>query len=202
VLDAPISILSRHSEKKYGQLGAVVFRHWITSQHFPASTKCPLCPLFAIMRPKPERLTESESISYCLHAYSSVKTYAIDWDSYKLASAPDAKDTNFLAVIYRDHCRHEAPRYLQGRHPAQTSVRKTGYLCSADSSESPSGNCFQARRISPTAIDFNVLRSWMNFCCKYHKKACVIPNVLRVPLLRVVDCERYIIIPAPALCHY
>jgi hypothetical protein len=66
---------------------------------FPASTKCPLCPLFAIMRPKPEGLTESESISYCLHAYSSVETYAIDWDSYKLASAPDAKDTNFLAVM-------------------------------------------------------------------------------------------------------
>ncbi|KNB04560.1 hypothetical protein FOXG_19327 [Fusarium oxysporum f. sp. lycopersici 4287] len=164
----------------------------------PSSATCPICCFLVDMRPKLTHSTKPACASFCLHAFSNIRTFALNRDS-SVTDIPNIEDTTCLAVIRSDDCQSKG-----SWKEIQKTARETGYICSLDPMASSSRG-IQARHINPHRIDFDIVRSWLNFCSKYHRKACSPVIEGDAISLRVIDCkgERlFPIIPAPKACKY
>lgn len=61
---------------------------------------------------------------------------------------------------------------------------------------------FSPRLISPTSIDFTVLRGWLSHCEKEHMEACYGERDEKLPGFRVIDCRSRCVVEAPDRCEY
>jgi hypothetical protein len=83
-------------------------------------------------------------------------------------------------------------------------TRDQGFIAVASSTEVSESNAFCGRALKHGKVDFDLLRRWMNYCDMNHTEICSTEDFQPVELLRVIDCERQIILEVkePESCRY
>jgi hypothetical protein len=154
---------------------------------------CSLCRFFAAMSVpiRSEAGQKPQEIEYHLRAFSALQYFGVRGqinglsDSVVLGVLPggqSAKVTNDnFPVGWRD---------------------KHGFICHASSSILPTQSGFVGRRLSPTCLDYQLIKSWIDFCEINHAKLCGGTEKTLIPGFRVIDCVSREIISAPDDCQY
>ncbi|KAK0708477.1 heterokaryon incompatibility protein-domain-containing protein, partial [Lasiosphaeris hirsuta] len=71
-----------------------------------------------------------------------------------------------------------------------------------DHTRPPSQLFIGAQKIEPRQIDYERLKTWIDFCQDKHKGLCLSPNAKPPPKFRVIDITTRRVVQAPKECNY
>jgi len=156
------------------------------------NTSCQVCCLFAAMRPP-----GTPKDQCCrLMAFSSLRSYPAN--SYHDRTPRNCRmvtDAVFLGVL------PSTRNSFQLR-----DLSEAGFIATSDPARATETSKFEGRVLNPETVDFDTLKSWMNYCECHHTRTCGtrdLSSIDSVPLLRVIDCERRVITNQdPKTCRY
>ena len=148
-------------------------------------SQCPLCQLFAAVRPHPS--SDAAVEEFVLYAFRT----------HGRLCCPDDEGI-FLAVLPKTD-RKGANVFQQ----LPNSTQVNGFISSVNPpSFRDSWHTMRGRLIEPGSIDFDLLRHWLSSCEDRHQKACNNEAACSVASLKVIDCITRRLEPAPLKCKY
>ena len=147
---------------------------------------CPLCQMFAVMRPRQSSDSAVEDLVLC-------KFRPTGW---LRSSKPD---TILLALLRKID--------MKARSDASTeileSTKASGYISSVNPTDFREGSKTSfGRLIERESIDFDLLRHWLTSCQDRHHKTCTDEAAYSVASLKVIDCITRKVVHLPPKCNY
>ncbi|KAL1623942.1 hypothetical protein SLS56_008067 [Neofusicoccum ribis] len=153
-------------------------------------SQCPLCRLIAetlFYRPRPV-LPSSDAHIY-LKAVSAAQSLSGFDHNPRQSTFGQLRRNSVLRICWRTPDNQHFS--IQDEHLAPTTP-----------SPSQCPPPILCRRLSPTAVPFPLLRTWLHNCHTLHLTHCPRPNTSPpFPSFRLIDCHRRIVVPAPPSPH-
>ncbi len=94
------------------------------------------------------------------------------------------------------------PRSQEIVTEALTQSGARGVICRIEMSGSENSSTFGAPRVQPNAIDYHLLRAWINICQQNHHSSCFFENSSPLASLRLIDCKTRLVVKATSRLPY
>ena len=164
---------------------------------------CAMCSLFAAVHVQPAGRPTTDSSEYHLRALPFLRATRNVFDGASLPEHIKKADSTCFLVLDGNGRSRRLPAYAQ---PSLTNLirhdQSFGVICPVVSSARKTSPRVGTRRLLPDRIDYQLLRSWHEFCAQHHRKLCANNSKEYPEMLKVVDCRTRRIIGAPSNCSY
>jgi hypothetical protein len=145
------------------------------------SSTCEFCQLIACIKQPQLDTTEC-----CLYAFSANSVYA--HARKQVLQKSMVADSLVLGILR-----------ATGKRP---KAQPDDFIGLIDHTRPPFQLFIGAQKIEPRQIDYERLKTWIDFCQDKHKGLCLSPNAKPPPKFRVIDITTRRVVQAPKECNY
>ena len=161
------------------------------------TTTCSLCRLFAAVRVTPSTVGFGGGVDYQLRAVSFLKSTPEAFPN--TATKALAGFDNVCLIVLPDT---RQPMSQEMLTEALTQSGARGVICRIEMSSSDNPSTFGVRRVQPNAVDYHLLRAWINICLQHHYSSFSLENSRPLASLRLIDCKTRLVVKATSSLPY